>query len=109
MVMIKGYKGGSRLSRPEINRREASSCFSLSFHVPSVVISGGLFKIIMRKWIYLLLCVLSTAAACHFLVLMVSDNMSFTAGIACVFFATLAVVFSHEYITHETIQTKHRK
>lgn len=106
MVMIKGYKGGSRLSRPEINRREASSCFSLSFHAPSGVISGGHFMIIMRKWIYLLLCVLSTAAACHFLVLMVGDNKSFTAGIACVFFATLAVVFSHGH-RMESTKSKH--
>ncbi len=73
------------------------------------MISGGHFKIIMRKWIYLLACVLSTAVACHYLVLMLGDNQSFAVGAACVFFATLAVIFSHEYITHETIQTKHRK
>lgn len=70
------------------------------------MISGGLYKIIMRKWIYLLLCVLSTAAACHCLVLMLGNNQSFAVGTACVFFITVAVVFSHE---SETIKTKHIK
>lgn len=62
----------------------------------------------MKKLIYLLACVLSTAAACHFLVLMAGDNKSFVVGMACIFFATLAVVFSHGHITQKTIQTKHR-
>lgn len=106
-MVIKGYRDGMRLPVQKMTAARRSHVFSV-FHAPSVVISGGLFKIIMRKWIYLLLCVLSTAAACHCLVLMLGDNQSFAIGTACVFFATVAVVFSHGH-RMENIKSKHIK
>lgn len=103
-MVIKGYRDGMRLPVQKMTAARRSHVFF--FQAPSGVISGGHFKIIMRKWIYLFLCVLSTTAACHCLVLMLGDNQSFAVGAACVFFATLAVVFSHGH-RMETIKSKH--